>query len=401
MTGLLLIAAVAVAQDEAPDDDFRGYIDQAKFYIRKGWWPDAEEQLEAAVAHPDGVVDPEAWNLLAQVRLELADIPGAREAASRAHTYARDDEQLALNAGLSTFLHEQFGIVQVTAPYPGLAARLSIELTSVLYDPAQVAALEKIQDGYKRKIVLPQTFGLPVGTYVINGREVAVSAQTPTVLALRSDEMATRGPTAAKLLQLEAGVGVAAWLGSDVYNLAPTFNLQGAASVPLGPGRVALILDWIPTRYTLVDGTTHVHAAGGSIGARYGIELDDAEPFVIRPSIGYRYAWVPGIELRCTAEGGEYACSTDNDATDLVLYAVGRAHVPMVELSVALLDERRTSGVGFGVKGVVEYAFGTLPARGDAAFVSDVDAFEFSVEPGSKAWSAFGVRVLAHVTVAF
>ena len=47
------LAAACLAQ--SPDDtDFRGYLDQAEFFLRKDWYADAEEQLVLATEHPDG-----------------------------------------------------------------------------------------------------------------------------------------------------------------------------------------------------------------------------------------------------------------------------------------------------------------------------------------------------------
>ena len=60
-----MIFAVAPVQALASDEDFRSYLDQARFFLRKEWYADAREQLEKAVSTQDGKLDPEAWFLLA------------------------------------------------------------------------------------------------------------------------------------------------------------------------------------------------------------------------------------------------------------------------------------------------------------------------------------------------
>jgi hypothetical protein len=178
-------------------------------------------------------------------------------------------------------------------------------------------------------------------------------------------------------------------------------NAQIAVSQPIGPARVAVLVDWIPTAYNMIDGENYVNTAGWSAGLRAGLEIPGTEPLVIRPSIGYRYSTVPGLELQCVTDGTSYTCGTPGAPTDLVVYAVGRAHIPFFELSLAHLDQRRTSGVGLGVKGVAEYAFGTLPKDGEAFALSDGESLPFEVDPEIKTWNAIGLRALATISVAF
>ena len=394
----LLWAVVASAQ-EAPAEDFRGYLDQARFFIRKGWYDDAVEQLVLAVNHPDGLVDPEAWYLLATVRYELLDVEGAREAADRAHTYSRDDDQLAQAAGFSAFVHEQLGVLEVQAPYPGLAARLDITLTSMLFDPNLQTFLERSQDRWKKKLVLPVRIGLPVGTYVINGQDVEVTPTGPNVVVIPSGQLGSKGPAVVKLAQAEIGVGVANWLGSDVANLRPSFDLQVGLSVPAGPLRVGGVFDWIPVHYDTFSGPD-TNYLGGSLGAKLTWDVPRTVPVLIRPGIGYRFAMVPGIEVACVADGSGYVCGGAAD-TDLLLYAVGLAHVPFAEITLGVLDSRRTADIGFGVKGVVEQAFGFLPAKGTAVVLEDGTSFEYETDPEHRLWSALGLRALVHLSVAF
>ena len=90
MTPLIWLVATAAAQD----GDFRSYVDQARFFLRKGWYEDALVELEKARAHPDGALDPEVWYLLANVRYHLGDVPAAKRAAEKAHSQSRTEAQL-------------------------------------------------------------------------------------------------------------------------------------------------------------------------------------------------------------------------------------------------------------------------------------------------------------------
>ncbi len=392
-------ACVAFAQAPSTGEDFRGYLDQARFFLRKGWYEDAARELEKAVAHPDGWVDPEAWFMLASVRLELLDIDGARDAAARAHTYSRDEDQLAQAAGLSSFVDQEFGVVTIRAPQPGLAARLEIELLSLLFDPTLTAFLERVEEAHRRREVLPVRIGLPVGSYRINGEEVEVGPQG-AVLNLPSSALGVGGFTLARLTELEVGAGMANWVGGATYNLRPSLDLHVAISVPLGPLRVAAVLDWIPTSYTTITGPIATHPAGGSIGAQVGWPVRGDLPIVVRPSIGYRYGLIPGIELTCVGGEASFTCGAGGP-TDLLVYAVGRAHIPYLELDLSHLDARRTMDVGFGVKGLVEGAFGLLPATGTAKVLDEETSLAFAVPAEARAFNAVGLRVIAHFSVAF
>ncbi len=393
-----LLPLVAFAQEEVAED-FRGHLDQARFFVRRSWYEDAERELEAAVRHPDGRYDPEAWYLLATVRYELLDVEGAREAGARAHTYSRTDDQLQSAAGFSAFVHEQFGLVEVRAPHAGLTGRLDIELTGLLFDPNLKSYLEKLQDQQRGRHLLPVRFGLPVGTYTINGQEVEVGAEALTVVDLPSGRLGT-GPTLTRLLEAEVALGFSTWVGPAASNLLPGFTGQVAVDLPVGPVRAGLMFDWAPRAYTMIDGQTDLNPAGGSLGARVGVEVPGTDPLTVRLSAGYRYAFVPGLELTCAANGTSYDCGPDAEA-DLVLYAVGRAHVPLLELAVHSLAPSRSSGVGFGIKGIVERAFGSFPGEGAATVLTNGEPMVFKTDPAESTWQATGLRVMANLSLSF
>ena len=112
---MTVFAAVALAED-TENPDFRGHIDQARFFLRRGWTTDAAAELERAVATPDGALDPEAWFLLAQVRYDLADLHRARLAADRALVHSRDAATAERTRELLMFIREKFGFVLLRGP---------------------------------------------------------------------------------------------------------------------------------------------------------------------------------------------------------------------------------------------------------------------------------------------
>lgn len=401
MRRLLLVAALGLALPARAASDYAGHLDNARLYIRQGYLEDALEELEQAVAHEEGRLDPEAWLVLAQVRFELGDLEGARQAASRAHSYSRTPEETREAHEFSAFLQEQFGILVVRAPWEGVASRLDLELESVLFDPALKRYLARLEEGeLRKKVVLPLRLGVPAATYRLNGLQVTVPPGGEAEVELGSDSIDARGPASTQLAQAEIAAGMGSWLGGRVSNLLPAPTVQLALSQPVGPLVAGIAVDWTPQPYLLAEGTAETSPLGWALGARVGYELRDTQPLVIRASLGYRYATVPGVELACTAGGDGYACSRDGPA-DLYLYAIGRAHSPLVELSVDYLDRSRTRTVGAGVKTIVEQALGTVPATGEARVVAAEDSVTYQVGSGSRAWTATGVRVMLDISLAF
>jgi len=397
MTLLLpMLSGLAVA-DEVPVEtvDYRSYLDQARFFVKRGWYPDAEEQLELAVATDDGQLDAEVWFLLAQVRYELADLSGARQAADRALVNAFDEVQTKETRALLTFFEDKFGFVQLVAPVEGAATRLEVELTSTLFDPDLKEFLARLLARLDEEpVVLPYDLGLPAGTYVINGEEVVVerggeaSLDTPLV--------GTRA-LALQTLQLEVGAGAALWLGPRATHYTPAPAAQVSLSVPLG-GRV-VVGGWVdasPTPYLTQAGAVGVAGGVGGAGGRIGVELPRTQPMVVRPSVGWRAGRIGGVELPC-AVGSATVCGPDAPG-QLYVYAPAVAHGPVVELAAHYQDRRKRSSWGAGLKLVGEYAFATLPEQAEAA-ARDGTTYGYTVE--QRGWSAASVRVLASLSFAF
>lgn len=388
----LLIAAAF-----ADEPDFRSYVDQAEFFLRREWYGDAAEQLELAVAHPDGRHDPEAWFLLATTRLRLADVRGAHAAAEQAQTNARTAEQARQADELSTYLSSHFGELLLTGP-EGSARRFDLQLSSMLFDAQAQEIGASVRDQARKRDLLPRRFGLPAGSWTVNGEPVEIVAgQTTTLRAPEGGPSALL--TAFDSAEIELGIGLAGWLGSDTPRHHPAPSVSAALSWPVGPIEIGFIGDWRPQSWTAIDQDTRVSFAAGGAGLRLGLALPGLDPWRIRPALTWRAVVVPGIELGCNREGSALSCTRD-PVSDLVLYDTGYGHAPGAELSVARLDRRRRFDIGFGLKGRIERAMGRLPATGQTRALSSGAVLEYTTDAAAQAWSATGWSVTAAVFVA-
>lgn len=388
MIGLVLLVQLASAED--------GLLDQARFYVKKGFWDDAVVELERVTDASEGRIDPEAWFLLAQARYQTGDLEGAQLAAQRSHSYARTDAQLQAAAGFEAYLVEQFGVVVVRAPYDGLVGTLDLTLTGTLFDPEQKVYFARVQKRVAAKQTLPVRLGLPIGTYRINGHDVEVAPGKPVELVLGPAELST-GVT--QLARAEIGVGVGTWFGGDVEGLLPAVETQLALSQPVGPLVVGVMVDWSPRALADRAGALVWRPQGLAGGVRVGVEAR-GQRIVFRPSVGYRYALLPGIARGCARGDDVFSCVEGVGDADLVVYPTGGAHVPMIELALDWSDRSRKSAVGLGVKGVAEHAFGRLPADGEAVDGAGAK-YDWTLTDADRPFSATGVRFLVHLSLGF
>ena len=394
MSWICLLAAVGHAQT-SEESDFRSYVDQAKFFVKRKWYDDALTQLEAAVEHEDGRIDPEAWYMLATVRYDLCDLEGARKAASRAHSYSRNDEQLNEASGFSAFLETEFGIVVLDHPQEGVTTHVDIELESILFDPGLKEYLNRLLTRLRRnQVLLPYRIGLPTGNYKVNGVSVTV---TPSSVAAVEPEILAKGPVGLQLTQIEFSTGISAWFGSSVNNLLPAPNLQLAVTQPVGKARLGLMIDWAPRPFSTRNSGIGFSPTTWSFGLRAGWDIPGTWPLVIRPSLGYRFGHLPGVEVPCAAIDDGYVCEKGGPA-EMYVYGVSQTHLILVEVATHYL-ELRMRGVGVGVKAIGEYGIGQLPGRAEGHLSKD-STVEYTVARGSRLYHAFGLRMLFNLSIA-
>jgi hypothetical protein len=395
---IIVLAPSALAADAG--DELQSKLDQAQFFIKKGWFDDAERELDAAVATPDGRISPDAWYLLATVRFELCELEAAREAAARAHSYARTDDQLQQAASFEQFLLEGFGVVEIRAPYEGMTGRVKFELETPLFDPALKDYLERLREAHQGKLLFPVRLGLPAGTYTINDQPMVVAAGSNKVLDLPAGALDTGRMATAQLAKAEIAFGGSFWLGKEVSHLLPAPTVELSVSQPVGPVVAGLLVDWGLRGFGTVDDGRAVSAVDWTVGGRVGRDLASGGPVVVRPSLGVRYGYLPGIALPCGRDGPHHFACADGADQDLVIYGIGRTIVPFAEVSIDVYNRERKNGLGFGVKIAGEHAFGMLPS-GSIAKLPDGDTVGYAVDGGSRAFQASGFRTLFNLTLAF
>jgi hypothetical protein len=371
-------ASAETGEEPVPTADFRSYLDQARFFLKKEWYRDAREQLELAVATEDGRLDPEAWFLLAKVRFELGDLVGARHAADEALTRSRNDEQARQTRELLEFFEQKFGYVTIVAPYDGMSTTLSVTLESTIFDPELKIWLNNLIAALDEPVVLPFELGLPSGSYTINGETVQVS---PGAHASIAPKLRSKAPNALQVLQLELGLGGTGFVGAAGSNLvmAPTTELS--LGMPLGIVVIGAGFGWMPQLYTTQVGGLNPALGGWNGAFRLGLEVPGTQPFVLRPSLEYRIGVLPGLELPCADSGADtgetqWTCSPGSPVQELFVYTSGLTHTAGLELAALYQDRSKRGGLGFGLKVGGGTVFANLPAEGQAEGPDGPLAFE-------------------------
>ena len=386
---LLLLAPASSAAEPGSDEDFRGYVDQARFFLRKQWYDDALHQLELAVGTEDGRLDAEAWFLLAKVRYELGDLVGARFAADRALVHSRDDNQASQTHELLTFFEQKFGFVKVNGPYEGMTSQLTVTLESTLFDPDLKVWLNHVSEALTEPVVLPYELGLPAGRYTINGTAVDVTAGSHLSIA---PNQLTGAPRALQVVEVELGFGATLTRtgGLGHRSAAPTTELS--VGLPLGWLAIGAMAAWAPQPFTTSDGVSATSPWSWNAGLRAGIELPGTRPFVLRTSATWRIAELPGLEVPCANTDGDWICARDAEVRDLYVYTAAMGQLLGVELSGSYRDRSRGSGLGGGLKVSGDLLLGTLPSGGEAEGPSGPLQFEVAEPRGftGGSWRILG-----------
>jgi hypothetical protein len=391
------LPVAALADDDpalASSEDFRSYLDQAKFFLRKEWYEDAREQLERAVGTEDGKLEAEAWFLLAKVRYELGDLQGARFAADRALVHSQDDAQTQQTHELLSYLDQKFGFVTVDAPYDGVSTLLEVQLESTIFDPDLKVWLNRLQRTLAEPVVLPYELGLPAGSYTINGEPVEVAAGSRQLVTPKVGS----GGGLAQSVQLEIGLGATGFAGGSFQQLIPAPTAEVSLGVPLGPLAVGVLGAWVPQPFTTLAGTLEADPLGWNAGVRIGFELPRTQPVVVRPSVTWRIGQTPGLEVGCAEAGAGWSCSRDAEVRQLYVYSVGLQHQVGAELLIEYLDRSRSSGFGGGVKMATDGLLGAYPRAGTAVAPSGEITYEVEAP---RAYVGLTWRLLAVLSYGF
>lgn len=378
---IALWLALALAE---PAADYRSHLDQAALFLRRGWTADAIAELERAVAHPDGRLDPDAWHLLATTRLSIADVGGARLAAEQALTHARTADEAARGEELVRYLAEGFGELRLTGPADGPGARVELELRSLVLDARAQEIADAIRELGRRKAPLPRRFTVPAGTWAVDGVELEIPANDTVNVAARPGGVAGWIDRA----EIELGTGLAGVQGVD--GLLPGPLAHAAIGWTVGPIELAATGAWAPRPHRRRDGVVATEPGGGGVGLRLGLPVPELAPWVVRPALTARLVWVPGIELGCERAAADAFSCTPGGPADLLLYGTARAIAPGAALTVARIPRDRPFAVGLGLDGAAEALFGALAADGTATRLSDGSAVRYSVEPAGRRVLAVG-----------
>ena len=394
MIPLLLLLAPAYAQEA--QGDYSYHINQAKLFIKKGWTADALRELEAAQeADPEGF---EAFWLAAQLHYDLMDARAAWEAAEQAAENGEGDEKSSA-AQLRDFLKSTYGELTIEGPYEAAASILQLEPTGPILDPELKRWIDKIALELRARTLLPITVTVPAGDYTVNGQSVTVVASKERDVTLSNDDLGAKGLAKLLVPRIEIGTGVGVLFSDRVSNLQPSIETQLGFTQPFGRLIFGAMVDYSVRSYQIDGGTASNPRAAGA-GLRFGTELMVGGPLAFRPSIGYRFALVPGVAMACAAPelDGAYTCGPPGDGdADATIYAVGRAHIPFGEVAVDWRRAGRTTATGFGVRAAVEQAIGTIPESSEASIIDSDDTITFTAT--DTGWTATGVRLLAELSL--
>jgi len=378
-------------------------ITQAKLFVRKGWYRDAREQLERASDTPDGRRSFELHWLLSQVCHEMMDIRCALDAAKVAAPIVPDAQKATVIEDLIHYYEATFGYLTIGAPYESMVSRIQLELLSTLFDPELKRFVTRRSLALRERSPLPVEVALPVGAYRINGHKVEIKANIERKLVLPMSSLGARGMAALQVSRLEVTSGVGVFFGEDTSDLQPGLDMQLAVTQPLGPVLVGLMLDHSLRNYVVPTVGPQRSQGATSLGVRLGHEIPVDAPLAVRPSVGYRFGYLPGIGFECVQDVvGAYLCSSASSETPSVLqvHGVARVHQPLVELALEYRKAGRTTAFGSGVKFEASYAMGSVPEQtqvvvaGGPADVQDVTIMDGAV-------NALGVRMLANLSFVF
>jgi hypothetical protein len=391
-----MIVLVASVFAQSVDD----HIAQATFFVKKGWYEDAERELEQALdLDPDSG---EAHLLLAQVSYELLDAEAAYLHAEQATALLTDSDRALEARRLTDWLGQTFGVLEVHAPYPGVQSRLQLERSSMMLDPELKRFVDAVALEWTHPQALPLRVALPAGEYKVQGETVVIEPSGEAVLELPLNSLGSKGFAALQVSRLELSSGVGMMTSERASNLMPSWETQVGVSQPVRGWLLGVTFDYSVRSYFVEGWGPIAQRNAMGVGAKWGKELMVAGPLAVRPSVGYRYGYVPGIPFECVNGLEGTVCEApdaSNADPDMLIYAVGRAHVPYAELSIDWRRAGRTTATGVGVRVSVEHARGHVAETGTAQVHGTEDTLEYTAPDG--AWTANGLRMLANFSHAF
>ena len=402
----LLLLLLAPSSVHASDADHA--VSQARRFVKNGWVDDAINELEKASATPSGRTSFDVHAMLANIHFDLGDVLLAKHYGERAVELATDPSQRSETSELLRFLDENFGTVHLTSPYPGMEAVLNVESAFPVLDPEVSRLYSVLKNRLSGKTALPLSVGLPVGVHQVNGLTVEVKAGRESALELTMEALGATGLSALQVSRIELATGVGVLTSSRVSNLRPSFDSQLSISQPIGPWIIGAQFDHSYRSFNIPGEGLFVDPLAYTVGLRVGREFSIGGPVAIRPSIGYRYGYVPGIALTCEsadpndAYASPYTCHDPDKADgdgDVRVYAIARTHIPFGELALDYRHSRKTTAIGLGIKVIGEMAVGSMKEQDKALVEATGETIDYRVVETEL--SAASVRMLANLSFAF
>lgn len=383
-------------------------VSQAKHFVKKGWYTDAARELEAATSNPSGRSSFEVHAMLSKVHYALGDAHKANQFADRAIELGTDPALISELKRFSRFLKENFGTLHLQSPYPGMQSTLTVESAFPILDPEIAAFYTGIQEKWTNKTPLPLTIGFPVGNYLINGMQVEVKAGKESTLRLSMDALGASGLSALQVSRIEFSLGPGLFVSGRASNLRPALDAQFSISQPFGPWIMGAQFDYSFRSFSVAGEGLYSDPFTYTAGLRFGREFLIGGPLALRPSIGYRYGFVPGIPLSCESSdpadpfAGPYLCRDPAKADgtpDVKVHAVGRTHLPFAELSLDYRHAGRTTAMGLGVKLIAEMASGQIAQSATARVQASGEDIDYTTE--DYRFSGASMRMLLNFSFAF
>jgi hypothetical protein len=414
-TGLFLLLFEGAAQaDEPPSAPSPTHaINEARLFMRKGWWEDARKDLEAALATPAGQSDYEIHYLLSQVCFELMDVNAAQAYSEDAARLSQSPSKAREASDFAKYLSDSFGTVEVQGPEPGMHSRLQIDLRYAQFDPDLKRFIKQQTLQLKEKTTLPVRVSLPVGKYAINGKDVVVEPSGVSVLDLPISALGARGLAALQVPRVELGAGFSVLFGERLSDIHPGPEVQAAFIQPIGGALLGITANEALLSYGVSGYDTVTDLDAWSVGLRLGTQIFVNGPLAIRPSVGYRYGHLPGVALDCSATDlvtqTDVVCRAPSSGSDPLLrfYTTAPIHVPYAELSIDYREAGRTTAMGVGVQVGVDEVLGVIPASAKATFHDPNDpsasgrGTPISVKVADGFFYGTGLRLLANLSIAF
>jgi hypothetical protein len=391
----------------SPQVDVEKHVGQAALYAKKGWHEEAMKELQEALQTDAGRASFELHALAARISYELWDAEAAIRYAGHAADLTPDASRAASMRQYHDYLERTFGVLLVRGPYDGMTTGLEVERTTPLLDPKLKEWNTFLAQQLRKRQVLPKRISLPSGAYRVNGLDVAVEAGQVVSLQLPMGALTTRGLAALQVSRMEVATGVGVIFSERLSNLRPSLDIQVGVLQPVGKFLLGAQTTWSARSYTVLGDRPVRNPYTYTLGVSVGRELLLGGPLVIRPALGVRYGFLPGVALACTRIIGvspeSYVCEDPDKERDwdpeLYVYSISRVVLPHAGLSLETRRTRPTSAVALGMKLLVEPLWGILPSPAQANVGVDGSPVDYVTR--EEAFQGVSIRILAHTAIAF